>query len=214
VERLLRQSTAHPRAVRSKREIDDLADSELRLATHVRLVAPRQRGCQCPNLVDCHRHAAQDKQRKRAGRGVVTTRKSRGGRLSQAPRRLMSPFPPEGDNRSRDIPEHSDRLGSPYRQSAAAHLEPVRPTGIGPNRASRPRVEITFGRPDELEPGRVDGPALRSGDAHDTVLERLPQRLERGTDELGQLVQQQDASMRQAHLAGPRAPATTHDRGG
>ena len=48
------------------------------------------------------------------------------------------------------------------------------------------------------------------------VLERLAQRLERRPHELGQLVEQQDAAVREARLAGPRAgppPTIGRDRG-
>ena len=52
------------------------------------------------------------------------------------------------------------------------------------------------------------------GDRDDAVLERLPQRLEHGTRELGQLVQQQHAAVGQARLAGPRHGTTADDRRG
>ena len=51
-------------------------------------------------------------------------------------------------------------------------------------------------------------------DRDDAVLERLPQRLERRPLELGQLVEQQDAAMREARLARTRAGAAADDRGG
>ena len=65
---------------------------------------------------------------------------------------------------------------------------------------------------DELEPGREERLARRPRDRDDAVLERLPQRLERGPLELGQLVEQQHAAMREARLAGPRPGAAADDR--
>ena len=67
-------------------------------------------------------------------------------------------------------------------------------------------------RRDELEPGREERLALRARDRDDAVLERLPQRLERRPLELRQLVEQQDAVVREARLARPRAGAAADDR--
>ena len=52
------------------------------------------------------------------------------------------------------------------------------------------------------------------GDRDDAVLERLPQRLEHRPRELGQLVEQQDAAMREARLAGSRHGTAADDRRG
>src|SRR5204862_30789 len=60
-------------------------------------------------------------------------------------------------------------------------------------------------RPDELEARREAGPALRARDDDLAVLERLPERFERGSLELGQLVEQQHATVRERRLAGTRA---------
>ena len=49
-------------------------------------------------------------------------------------------------------------------------------------------------------------------DRDDAVLERLPQRLEHGPRELGQLVEQQDTAMREARLSGPWHSAAADDR--
>ena len=68
---LLREPAAHRRAVRSEGELDDLADPELDEATHVRLVAPGQRACQRPDLVDCHRHVARFRLKHPTGSGVT-----------------------------------------------------------------------------------------------------------------------------------------------
>ena len=67
-------------------------------------------------------------------------------------------------------------------------------------------------RPDELEPRREDRVPADAGDRDDAVLERLPERLEDGARELGQLVEQQHAAVRERDLAGPRRRAASDDR--
>ena len=72
--------------------------------------------------------------------------------------------------------------------------------------AARPaRAEVH--RRDELEARREDHPARHPRNADVAVLERLPQRLERGALELGQLVEKEHAAVREARLAGPRHAA-------
>src|SRR5262249_54228677 len=66
---------------------------------------------------------------------------------------------------------------------------------------------------DEDEPGGEDDSAGRAGDRNEAVLERLAQGLERRTLELGELVQQQHAAMREARLSGTEVRAPTDDRG-
>ena len=69
-------------------------------------------------------------------------------------------------------------------------------------------------RPDQDEPRREDGLATDPRDGDDPVLERLAQRLEHRTVELGQLVEEEDAAVREAHLARTRPrPAADHRRG-
>ena len=65
-------------------------------------------------------------------------------------------------------------------------------------------------RRDELEASREERHALRARDADDAVLERLAERLERGPQELRQLVEQQHAAVREARLA--RASARVRRR--
>ena len=59
-------------------------------------------------------------------------------------------------------------------------------------------------RRDELKSGRKERLALHPCDRDDAVLERLAERLERRALELRQLVQEQDASVRETCLARPR----------
>ena len=77
-------------------------------------------------------------------------------------------------------------------------------------RAARAEVH----RRDELKAGREDRAAGGARDRDDAVLERLAQRLERRPRELRQLVEQQDAAMREARLAGTDARAAADDRRG
>src|SRR5215468_8169611 len=59
-----------------------------------------------------------------------------------------------------------------------------------------------IGRPDELEAGREGRTPRRSRDDDRAVLERLAQGIEYPHGKLGQLVEEEDAEMGQAHLAG------------
>jgi hypothetical protein len=82
-------------------------------------------------------------------------------------------------------------------------------------RIASARARTWVHRRDELKPGRKQRLALHPCDRDDAVLERLPKRLERGPLELGQLVEQQDAVMREARLTWARPGAAADDcRGG
>ena len=59
-------------------------------------------------------------------------------------------------------------------------------------------------RGDELKSGRKDRLPADPSDADRSVLERLPQRLQRRPSELGQLVEKEDAVMSEADFSGPR----------
>jgi hypothetical protein len=72
--------------------------------------------------------------------------------------------------------------------------------------------QISSRRRDQLEPGREERLAAGSCHADDPVLERLAQGLERRPHELRQLVQEQDAAMRDARLT-PAGPRTAADDG-
>jgi len=68
--------------------------------------------------------------------------------------------------------------------------------------------------PDELKAGRKAHAAGRAGDEDLAVLERLSQRFERGSLELGELVQQQHAPVGKRRFAGPEPrPAADDGRG-
>lgn len=55
----------------------------------------------------------------------------------------------------------------------------------------------------ELDPRRISDVRIRPGDIDRTGFQRLAQRIEHGALEFGQLIQEQHAKMRQAHLARP-----------
>ncbi len=77
--------------------------------------------------------------------------------------------------------------------------------------AARARAQV-HGR-DELKPGREDREAGGPRDRDAAVLEWLAQRLERGALELGQLVQEEHAPVREARLSRPRPGPAADDRG-
>ena len=72
------------------------------------------------------------------------------------------------------------------------------------------RAEIH--RPDQLEPRRKAHAARRARDDELAVLERLAQRLECGTLELRELVEQQHAAMREARLTRAQPRSAADDR--
>jgi hypothetical protein len=83
------------------------------------------------------------------------------------------------------------------------------PGGIAPRPA---RAEVH--RPDELEAGREPHRSGRARDADLAVLEWLAERLEHGPLEFGQLVEEEDAAVREARLARPEPRAAADDRRG
>ena len=105
-------------------------------------------------------------------------------------------------NRSRSARESFSR----YAASRWA-LQPHSTAG-----SPRPPHGHMFIGPDELEARREDRMATGAGDRDDAVLERLPERLEDGARELGQLVEQQHAAVRERDLSRPRRRAASDDR--
>ena len=133
-------------------------------------------------------------------RAAATRCRTGVGRLARRSRELGRARPRHGDDEVEAVEQRSRELvperGEPLRRARA----------LGRRIAARAaRTEVH--RRDELEPRREDGPPADARDADDAVLERLAQRLERGPLELGELVEQQHAAMREADLARPRARA-------
>ena len=90
--------------------------------------------------------------------------------------------------------------------SARESLSRIRGEALRRARASaagspRPPQGHRFIVANELEARRKQRPPADARDADEAVLERLPQRLERGPLELRQLVEQEDAAVREARLA-------------
>ena len=67
-----------------------------------------------------------------------------------------------------------------------------------------PSTRAEVHRRDESESRREERMPADTRNRHDAVLERLPQRLEHRPRELRQLVEQEDAAVREARLAGAR----------
>ena len=103
----------------------------------------------------------------------------------------------------------SPRRGSAIRELREAQMRRARtpcPSSVRPPRARAPR-------PDQLEPRRKHRVTADPGDRDDAVLDRLPERLEHGSRELGELVEKQHASVCEGDLARPRARAASDDGG-
>src|SRR5690349_24432908 len=81
---------------------------------------------------------------------------------------------------------------------------------MGPNRAA----EVKLRGPDQLKRRRKARTAGRPRDEDLAVLQGLPKRLERGPLELGELVEQEHAAMREARLARAEARSAADDRRG
>ena len=124
-----------------------------------------------------------------------------------------SPAPPRAHRRAAAAPRGRGRTGRAARARACRGSAATR-SGVQEHCAA-PIAARTTGtqvhRGDELEARREDGAPGRRGRPRRPVLERLPQRLERRPLELGQLVEEEDAAVREARLAGSRHPAPAAD---
>jgi hypothetical protein len=100
-----------------------------------------------------------------------------------------------------DQPE-VDAIQQRPRELRGVGLEPVTPADALPNGVALEAARTRVRRSDEREPGReLDGPH-HPGHHDAPVLHRLAQPLDRVAAELGELVQEQDAMMRERHLTG------------
>ena len=130
-----------------------------------------------------------------------TTRARTGADASAGPAASSSARGPRDDDDEVEAVEQ--RAGELVAERGEA-LRRARALG---RRVAAPAAGHRFIVADELEARRERRPPPDAGDADDAVLERLPQRLERGSLELRQLVEEQHAAVREARLAGPRARA-------
>ena len=118
---------------------------------------------------------------------------------------LLRPRPRHGDDEVEAVEERTRELVAERRQP----LRRARALGGGiaaPAQGQRFIVATSWKRA-----GKSACPC-DAGDRDDAVLERLAQRLERRPLELRQLVEEQDAAMREARLTRPRAGAAADDR--
>ena len=110
----------------------------------------------------------------------------------------------------------SRRRGRSGRAARATPSPGRRRSAAGCSRSRQPVAPATaraqVHRRDETKPGREERVPADPGDRDDTVLERLPQRLEHRPRELRQLVEQEDAAVREARLAGARHGTAADDR--
>ncbi len=106
-------------------------------------------------------------------------------------------------------PWHRDREIEPIEKRARELLpicrQPLRRATALDGRIAASAARAHVHRADEHEASREERVPPDARDRHHAVLQGLPQRLENGTRELGQLVQEQHAAMRERDLARPRA---------
>ena len=99
----------------------------------------------------------------------------------------------------------SKRSSERPRQLLPVRREPLRRAGALDGGIAARAARAHVHRPDELEASREERVPADARDRDHAVLERLPQRLENGARELGQLVEEQHAVMGERHLARSRA---------
>ena len=128
-------------------------------------------------------------------------------RLGWACRKLLCTRARHGHDEIEAVEEGQRELGPKGR-------EPLRRALALGRRVAAARTGAQVHRRHELEPSREERLALHPRDRDDAVLERLPERLEGRSLELRQLVEQQDAVVREARLARPRSGAAADDRRG
>src|SRR5207344_3200497 len=96
----------------------------------------------------------------------------------------------------------------------AVAREPLRRAAALGGRVTAPAARAQVHRRDEHEAGRKDDASSGPRDRYEAVLQRLAQRLERRTLELGELVEEQHAAVREARLARPEVRPAADDCGG
>jgi len=113
-------------------------------------------------------------------------------------------------------PRHRDHEVEPVeqrtRQFVAEGGESLRGTRTLGAGISATTAGAEIHRPNELKLRRKDSLTPDSGDADGAVLERLPERLERRSLKLGELVEEKDTSVRETRLAWSRPGSSADDR--
>ena len=136
-----------------------------------------------------------------------TRARTRGGGLARRRSQLLRPRPRHRDDEVEAVEQRS-------RDLLAIRRDPLRAAAAVGGRVAPASARAQVHRRDEAKAGREERLPADPGDRDDAVLERLPQRLEHGSRKLGQLVEEQDAAVRQARLSGTRRGTAADDRGG
>ena len=117
-----------------------------------------------------------------------------------------------GRARARHRDDEVEPVEEGARELVAVRREPLRRAGALRGGVSSRAARAQVHRRDELEARGKDGLAARARDRDDTVLERLAQRLQHRPVKLRQLVEEQDAPVREARLAWSRPRPAADDR--
>ena len=117
-----------------------------------------------------------------------------------------------GRPRPRNLDDEVETVEKGSRKPVPIRREPLRRAGAFGGLVSPPTAGTEVHRPDKDEPSRKNRVSLHAGDCDRPVLKRLPQRLEGRAVELRELVQEEDAAVRERRLAGTR-PRTSADDG-
>ena len=138
-------------------------------------------------------------------RAAIDACPDRGRRLSGRRRELLRARPRHRDDEVEAVEQRP-------RDLLAVARDPLRAAGAvgGGIAAASARAQVH--RRDETKAGRKERMPTDPRDRDDAVLEGLSQRLEHRPRELRQLVEQQDAAMREARLSGPWHRAAADDR--
>src|SRR5204862_3819725 len=129
-----------------------------------------------------------------------------GRRALGGPRReLDRPGPRHRDDEVETVEQRT-------RELVAVRRKPLRRAGALDGRVAARAARTQIHRRDELEPGREDRASGDPRDRDDAVLERLAEGFQRRPRELGKLVEQENAPVREARFAGPDGCAAPDDR--
>ena len=177
-----------------------------------------------PELRSCARRA-----RREPGPFPTVERARRRGRAARTPppfgegrhRRAAAPFPPRlWPSRRRGLtrwrreflcsrPRHRDDEIEPIEQRPrhllAVGRDALRAAATVGGRISPAPARTQVHRRDQTEPGRKQRVTTDARDRDDTVLERLPERLENRARELRELVEQEHSAVGKARFSRPRA---------
>src|SRR5262245_37473703 len=115
---------------------------------------------------------------------------------------------------SRHLDDEVEAVEQRPRQAFAVGAHPLSTAGAAEPRVAPSTARAEIHRPDQLEPRRIRHAATNACNGYEAVLERLSERFERAACELGELVEQQDTTVRETGLPGSRARPATDERAG